>query len=326
VDTKIRGTVHDDSYDSTLLQPTSLSNLCLDVQLPVLTFQVKHPLVIVSQGWPCWLPSASALRLPIVQCYLPTKFHEFFPTLECKTALEFNQQHYMQGMLLGSGSRNFWLSQFVPAMQQLTSGCAMYCIETPFEVVRDRSISPLWKQMVGEAARHKCFASIVRHADFGGVTSGSHLVISWNVSPESDFVPTPNTPRVLKHVIESATKGHFPVIGAPVALQTVTRMPTIVDGLQRIEGLYNVHRPTVDVACPSVFSRTGWTRRPLSRKELLRAFDIPVHMDNVLLECARVTDFCKVLTPLVAISIFCTLWGINGGWPSIRQGIRRQRS
>ncbi len=174
--------------------------------------------------------------------------------------------------------------------------------------------------MVGEAAQHSCFASVVRHADFGGVTSGSHLVLSWNVSPESDFVPAPNTPRVLRHIIEPATKGHFPAIEAPVALQSAKRAPTMVDGLQRIEGLYDVHKPTVDIACPSVFSRTGWTRRPLSRKELLRAFDIPVQMDEVLLDRLRVTDFCKVLTPLVATSIFRTLWGIDGGAAKYKAG------
>jgi hypothetical protein len=40
-------------------------------------------------------------------------------------------------------------------------------------------------------------------------------------------------------------------------------------------GLLPVRQRTSRVLCPSVFSSTGWTHRPLSFKELLRCFDIP---------------------------------------------------
>jgi len=42
------------------------------------------------------------------------------------------------------------------------------------------------------------------------------------------------------------------------------------------------------VACPSVFSPTKWVKRCLLPYELLRAFDMPMKMDKVLLpQCSN---------------------------------------
>lgn len=172
-----------------------------------MSFKVPHPVVVVAQGWPCWLPSFLSLRIPV---NFPSRLHGIFSSEsnEWGTAHDFEVTHYTKAVLLGSGWRKFWAAQFAPAIARLTAGCALFCLETPFGQARLRSLDRLWRKMVGEAAQHGCFVSVWRHADFGGATLGNHLIISWGVAPEADFIPPPSTPRVLRHVVESATRVH----------------------------------------------------------------------------------------------------------------------
>ena len=78
------------------------------------------------------------------------------------------------------------------------------------------------------------------------------------------------------------------------------------------------------VACPSVFAKTKWVQRMLTPYELLRAFDVPITMDNVLLpKCSSTTlpfGIEESLSPLVISSIFGFLWGVTGGV----QGVQAQ--
>ena len=62
----------------------------------------------------------------------------------------------------------------------------------------------------------------------------------------------------------------------PTPLQgAVARAPIVLEGFLRREGLLDVFRPQLPIACPSVFARSGWVSRNLTMGELLRAFDIP---------------------------------------------------
>lgn len=279
-----------------------------------MTFELPHPVVLVAQGWPCWLPSLLSLRIPLGYAYFPTRFHEVFGDLTWQTAHDFERRHLNSAILLGSGSRKFWLSHFAPAITRLTAGCALFCLETPFAITRSRSIQRLWKSMAGEAAKLSCSVSLVRHADFGGASSGSHMIISWGVAVESAFTPPPSTPRILRHVIDPATRGSFGSVAAPMALaEPPPRSPLVIGGMLSIEGLYDVGQPTLPVCCPSVFSKTGWVQRGLSRKETLRLFDLPTEMDAVLLQRADVMEFVDGITPGVVTSVFRSLWGVVRG-------------
>ena len=313
---------------STLLQPSTCSNLVSEVRVSVLSFEVPHQVMVIAQGWPCWLPSLLSLRIPVTNAFFPTKFHPLFEgSGTWKTAHEFEAVHATKAVLLGSGSRKFWTTHFVPALRRLTSGCAMFCVDVPFASVRSRSVLRLWRQMVGEATAEHCFASVVRHSDFGGTTSGNHLVISWGVAAESAFVPPPCTPRVLKHMLVSSTPGSYQSIEEPRPLDTTpARSVLVVDGLLRGEGLYDVESPSRLVACPSVFSKTGWVKRSLSHKELLRVFDLPTAMDKVLMERPHMLDFVDGLSPMVVTSIFRTLWGVSEGGRDRDQRDREQRT
>ena len=91
-------------------------------------------------------------------------------------------------------------------------------------------------------------------------------------------------------------------------------------GLLRREGLFDVHCPHQDVACPSVFSPTKWIARKLTCHELLRVFDIPLSMDEAFrtrqtqdMVYTRPSNLACAITPLVVTAIFRDLWGIKGG-------------
>ena len=91
----------------------------------------------------------------------------------------------------------------------------------------------------------------------------------------------------------------------------------MIDDLLHQEGLLDMYHRMRLVACPSVFSKTKWVKRMLTPYELLRAFDMPITMDKMLLpKCsASVLPFGieDSLSPLVITSILGRLWGVTGG-------------
>ena len=126
---------------------------------------------------------------------------------------------------------------------------------------------------------------MVRRDNFGGVSLGIHLLSFWGVDT-AVFHPPPALPRILAHVVNAATPDdpsreiEFP---CPIDV-TILRAPIVRDGMLQLEGLFDVFEPSVPVACPCVFKASGWAQRSLSTKELLRVFDTPLDMDNLLIE------------------------------------------
>ncbi len=87
-----------------------------------------------------------------------------------------------------------------------------------------------------------------------------------------------------------------------------------IDGMMQREGLFNIGKPTAPIACPCVFKPTGWGRRSLSAKELLRAFDVSPLDNAVLLTHRRAWMLLqRSITPLVVTTIYRNLWNTGGG-------------
>jgi hypothetical protein len=157
-------------------------------------------------------------------------------------------------------------------------------------------------------------SAILRHSDFGGSTNGVHLVL-WRGFEASFTVPSLRLPRVLKHFVDAAAKGGFRAIDAPPALPPgVACKPTVVDGMGRIEGLYDMCHPHQEYAIPCVFKSTGWALRKLTPKEWLSVFDVPVHMHSALeSEAGARGDIALSLSPLIAGFLFQAFWGNDEG-------------
>ena len=128
--------------------------------------------------------------------------------------------------------------------------------------------------------------SIVAHADFGGITSAIHLMSYKRVDP-SVFVAPPSLPRVLAHIIDAAAPDAAKETPPPTPLDSIPCAPIVSDGVLHSEGLFDVFCPHLRIACPCMFKSTGWAHRPLSACEHLRASDIPLNMDALLLDKSR---------------------------------------
>jgi hypothetical protein len=90
--------------------------------------------------------------------------------------------------------------------------------------------------------------------------------------------------------------------------------PIVVDGMGRIEGLYDVCNPHQEYAIPCVFKSSGWVLRKLTPKEWLGMFDVPVHMHSSLeSEAGARGEIALSLTPLIAGFLFRSFWGDNRG-------------
>ena len=85
------------------------------------------------------------------------------------------------------------------------------------------------------------------HTEFGGVKSAIHLISYWGVK-DSVFNAPLALPRVLAHILNSASPDAAQEIDSPPALPTETRRsPVFTDSLLCQEGLYNVFRLSLHV-------------------------------------------------------------------------------
>ena len=141
---------------------------------------------------------------------------------------------------------------------------------------------------------------MVRHSDFGGVTLGIHL-ISFQGVDAGVFHPPPALPRILAHIVNAATPDPSREIESPCPLdEPIPCAPIVRDGMLRLKDLFDIFVPSVPVACPCVFKASGWSQRSLSVKELLRVFDTPLAMDDVLIPDRRAQNIMqRGITPIV---------------------------
>jgi hypothetical protein len=135
--------------------------------------------------------------------------------------------------------------------------------------------------------------------------SAVHLISFRGVEAEV-FRPPPALPRILAHIVNAATPDPLREIESPCPIdEPVPRAPIVRDGMLRLEGLFDVFVPSVPVACPCVFKASGWSQRSLSVKELLRVFDTPLAMDDVLILDRRARNIMqRGITPIVVSAIF----------------------
>jgi hypothetical protein len=159
----------------------------------------------------------------------------------------------------------------------------------------------------------------LRHADFGGVTSASHLVCYQNIGV-SGSIPIPCVPCVLWHILNPAEKGNTEgafcnLLNPPAVLQgPFVRAPIIHEGLLCQEGLLDVHRPALLIARACVFKPSRWAMGHLLAKEWLRAFDLPLSFDPVFLDNSRVRELLgHCLSPSIVLVIFGALWSDHMG-------------
>ena len=317
------------------VQPPSTPKFRQVISHPVRNLRVPFPLVVVADSWPCWLPSVLALQSPLAGVYMPPRMHKFFPTLPLwshpklmstwSTHEDFiaytskSRSLPSTVCLMVSGSRPFY--KILRARLQAHPGPIFYAFNTKFQNEKSHNVRRDLYRLQKMLAADNFKSVILSHSDFGGATNARHVIAFRGFDPVVFSTPE-CMPRVLKHLLNSAAKGFAQPIDSPVSLQgAVPRSPIVVDGLLRREGLLDLHHPRKHIAVPSVFAPSGWVRRTLTLKELLRAFDLPISMDPVFasidsLELKNGTlpnGVDSALSPLIVTSIMRTLWGQSVG-------------
>ena len=208
-----------------IVQPLPTPNLSKIVRHPVRPIKVPFSLVIVAEGWPCWLPSVSALQLPISGGYFPPRLHKLFPNIphwsqpqlmsrwkHTNEFLRYTENHHSlpsSVCLLIWGSIQFYHNLL--ARLQEHPGPFIFAIDTDFSTIREHHLTRSRGAQCRKARGHNFQHATARHADFGGATNASHLLFFRDL-PSMGFAPSTSMPRVLKHLLNSATQGWFPVL------------------------------------------------------------------------------------------------------------------
>ena len=301
------------------------------VHQSIVKFDVPSSLVCIAQAWPCWLPCILSFRLNIRDAYFPSRLHKFFPlassiaergdnwsSLDSLDKARLLYELPTNSVLLSSGNLEFFEAVVLPIASRSDSVPLIHVLELPFDDFKEARLGNYMRAKSKRVKHLGLEAVILRHDQFGGASNAPHLCIYNRLVPSSVFEPSKSVPRVLKHLINPASRGNYKSIPAPVRVQDAARRPILVDDLFRIEGLYDVFNPDRLIACPSVFSQTKWVKRKPTQKEFLRIFDSPVHHDKHVLPSNTPTptvprDLHYALSPLQVTSIFRRWWGFKMG-------------
>ena len=125
-----------------------------------------------------------------------------------------------------------------------------------------------------------------------------------------DFTPSGVMQQVLMHCINTATSTFGVEVQEPTPLDSTIPYdaPICENGAMRVEGLFDVTRPLIDVICQSVFKASGWVRRKLSPHEYLRVFDMSLKLDEYFSSNKHQRGvIARSVSPLVLLAMFRAL-------------------
>jgi hypothetical protein len=165
----------------------------------------NHKLVIIVQDWPCWLAPALAMNLPLAAVFISKAMQSLFAAREYIPLASLDARwevppDWSSYTVLASGTHE-WFS-FISAKLSAHVGTFIYATDVVFRGRRPWDVSRLldaWANL-----RDQQGFTLVRNSDFGGVTSGIHLLSSRGVDA-AVFCPPPALPRILAHIVNAAT-------------------------------------------------------------------------------------------------------------------------
>ena len=222
---------------SSMLTPNprqTMRHRILDIKPPL-------PLCVVSQGWPCWLPSIVALRIPLLGAYFPSKYHQHFnhpawsrdsfhksfgdhEELRCICAFP------VHCVVLALGNQQFCLRIIRVLLAWGFQGQVMLSLDVLFDTMNARDLARLWPEWECDAFNIEYQARVVSHSLFGGASNGVHMIWFRGIQ-SSAFDPPGGVPRTLKHLLNAAASAHASAIPWPVAIQgAVAQTPLVVGG------------------------------------------------------------------------------------------------
>lgn len=304
-----------------------------------------EPLIIIAQGWPSFLISALAMKLPIAGAYFPASFHEYFDKTKSRDLTWYTpddlKPSLIGGTLLVSGSLSFL--QYIARRCQPTS--AIFCLEFRLRGTNRHAIQRHHADAKAALSSMGFTPFTFLHASFGGSTSASH-VLGFSASLLSDRqinLSPVEVPRSISHFLNAASQGQFskwitvPTEDSftteskvswldPDSLSYSTPRGDLTDSRlgQRwkqvldCEGLLPMYDPGSLVATPSVFGPPNkWCVRSITVLEALRIFSIPAFMDSSFENTLdpgivrKRLPFEDAVSPDIIASIFRQLWEVS---------------
>ena len=277
------------------------------------TYRSAPAIIVIAQQWPCWLYTALALGLPVIGGYFSSRYHGCFQVPDSlKLMTSWLTIEHFRGIdkehttctVLTSGSINF-----VGAVERGCvghTGAFVFAVDHYFPRAGLRDTTRLYRSWGCHRMREGYVSGVLSHAEHGGAMNAVHFVFHRGLDAVIPR-PTSSVPQVLKHFVNSALRGGYVAIDPPPSLShsIVAREPLVIDEVGRIDGLYDVCRPTLEYAIPSIFKASGWVRRRLSPKEWLTLHNIPVDMVQVLSGDAVARNAISLcITPLVVGALF----------------------
>ncbi len=107
----------------------------------------------------------------------------------------------------------------------------MYATDIVFRGPRPRDMVRLLEAWIDLCHRQGLDSCVVHHANFGGVTSGFHLVSSRRVDVTA-FRPPPALPQILMHILNAATPDSLRGIEPPPPIDgPIPCAPIVRDGM-----------------------------------------------------------------------------------------------
>jgi hypothetical protein len=277
----------------------------------------QSKIVIIAQEWPYWLAPALAMKLLLAAVFITKEMQSIFSAQDYIALSSINDlwevpPDWSMHTVLALGMHE-WLN-FISTKLRCHEGPFIYATDTVFKGQHPQDLHCLLNTWIDLHHRQGLALCVVWHANFGGVTSGFHLVSSQGVDMTA-LCPPPALPQILGHILKAMTPDPSSKIEPPSPIdELIPSSPIVRDRRLCQEGLVHVFQPSLNVPCPCVFKATGWAQCPLSAKEILHAFDMPLNMDEILLTERRAWGVLQCsITPIVVLAIFCLLWSGHGG-------------
>ena len=156
----------------------------------------QSKIVIITQEWPCWLTPALAMKLPLAAVFITKEMQSIFSARDYIALSSIDDLwevplDWSTHTVLALGMHE-WLN-FISTKLRCHEGPFIYATNTVFKGQHPRDLDRLLNTWIDLCRRQGLASCVVRHANFGGVTSGFHLVSSRGVHMTA-FRPPPALP------------------------------------------------------------------------------------------------------------------------------------
>ncbi len=199
-------------------------------------------LVIITQEWPCWLAPTLAMRLPLATAFVSKEMRAIFSAWDYIALSSIDDiwevpPDWNTCAVLGSGSHEYL--NFILTKLRYHEDPFMYATNTVFKGWRPRDMECLLNAWIDLRHRQGLALCVVHHTNFGGVTSGFHLVSSWRVDVTA-FHPPPALPQILVHILNAMTPDLSCEIEPPCPInEPIPCSPIVRDGMLCQDGRFS---------------------------------------------------------------------------------------